>query len=280
MQLSLGWLRLPRLLAEEALELRCSVPELASGAASCAIVAAYARGKHWLANNALGLAFSLTGIEQLSLGSVKTGTLLLCGLFVYDVFWVFCTPVMVSVAKNFDAPIKLLFPRAAQPTAAAAAAAAAALLNASADDAAGPASPKKRPFNMLGLGDIVIPGVFLALVLHMDVARRKAAAGGAPPREYFAGACVGYVAGLAATIGVMTAFNAAQPALLYIVPAVLAAVLARAAAAGEFAEVFAWSEEAEPTEEEKAAAAKAAAEPWWQPLAALLGVGSGKEKAE
>ena len=33
------------------------------------------------------------------------------GLFFYDIFWVFCTPVMVSVAKSFDAPIKLLFPR-------------------------------------------------------------------------------------------------------------------------------------------------------------------------
>lgn len=32
-----------------------------------------------------------------------------------DIFWVFATPVMVSVAKNFDAPIKLLFPRALEP---------------------------------------------------------------------------------------------------------------------------------------------------------------------
>lgn len=29
------------------------------------------------------------------------------GLFVYDIFWVFFTPVMVSVAKSFDAPIKV-----------------------------------------------------------------------------------------------------------------------------------------------------------------------------
>ncbi|XP_021318294.1 uncharacterized protein LOC8086487 isoform X2 [Sorghum bicolor] len=34
------------------------------------------------------------------------------GLFVYNIFWVFFTPVMVSVAKYFDAPIKLLFPTA------------------------------------------------------------------------------------------------------------------------------------------------------------------------
>jgi hypothetical protein len=26
---------------------------------------------------------------------------------VYDIFWVFFTPVMVSVAKSFDAPIKV-----------------------------------------------------------------------------------------------------------------------------------------------------------------------------
>lgn len=28
-------------------------------------------------------------------------------LFFYDIFWVFFTPVMVSVAKSFDAPIKV-----------------------------------------------------------------------------------------------------------------------------------------------------------------------------
>jgi hypothetical protein len=33
--------------------------------------------------------------------------LLQAGLFVYDIFWVFFTPVMVSVAKSFDAPIKV-----------------------------------------------------------------------------------------------------------------------------------------------------------------------------
>ena len=35
-----------------------------------------------------------------------------------DIFWVCATPVMVSVAKNFDAPIKLLFPRALEAAAA------------------------------------------------------------------------------------------------------------------------------------------------------------------
>lgn len=60
----------------------------------------YFKEKHWLANNALGLAFSVQGIEHLSLGAVSTGVILLAGLFFYDIFWVFCTPVMVSVVRS------------------------------------------------------------------------------------------------------------------------------------------------------------------------------------
>ncbi|XVF69475.1 hypothetical protein PTKIN_Ptkin11bG0085300 [Pterospermum kingtungense] len=146
----------------------------------------YASQKHWLANNILGLSFCIQGIEMLSLGSFKTGAILLAGLFVYDIFWVFFTPVMVSVAKSFDAPIKLLFPTA---------------------DSA-------RPFSMLGLGDIVIPGIFVALALRFDVSRGKGS-------QYFKSAFLGYTVGLVLTIVVMNWFQAAQPALLYIVPAVI-----------------------------------------------------------
>ncbi|CAL1400375.1 unnamed protein product [Linum trigynum] len=146
----------------------------------------YASKKHWLANNILGLAFCIQGIEMLSLGSFKTGAILLAGLFVYDIFWVFFTPVMVSVAKSFDAPIKLLFPTA---------------------DAT-------RPYSMLGLGDIVIPGIFVALALRFDVSRGK-------KNQYFKSAFLGYVVGLVLTIIVMNWFKAAQPALLYIVPSVI-----------------------------------------------------------
>ncbi|XWS28379.1 hypothetical protein CRYUN_Cryun25bG0063700 [Craigia yunnanensis] len=146
----------------------------------------YASQKHWLANNILGLAFCIQGIEMLSLGSFKTGAILLAGLFVYDIFWVFFTPVMVSVARSFDAPIKLLFPTA---------------------DSA-------RPFSMLGLGDIVIPGIFVALALRFDVSRGKGS-------QYFKSAFLGYTVGLVLTIVVMNWFQAAQPALLYIVPAVV-----------------------------------------------------------
>ena len=67
--------------------------------------------KHWLANNLLGLAFAVNGVELLHLNNVATGCILLSGLFFYDIFWVFGTDVMVTVAKSFEAPIKLVFPQ-------------------------------------------------------------------------------------------------------------------------------------------------------------------------
>ncbi len=57
--------------------------------------------------------------------------------------------VQVTVAKSFDAPIKLLFPRVLD------------------------LAEAKAPFSMLGLGDIVIPGIFVAIVLRYDAKHRS-----------------------------------------------------------------------------------------------------------
>lgn len=48
----------------------------------------------------------MNGVELLHLNNVVTGCILLSGLFLYDIFWVFGTDVMVTVAKSFEAPIK------------------------------------------------------------------------------------------------------------------------------------------------------------------------------
>ncbi len=95
----------------------------------------YFMKKHWIANNIFGLAFAINGVELLHLNNVATGCILLGGLFFYDIFWVFGTNVMVTVAKSFEAPIKLVFPQDLLENG----------LNAS-------------NMAMLGLGDIVIPG--------------------------------------------------------------------------------------------------------------------------
>ena len=86
---------------QEPLDVAATVPEMVGGVFSLAFCCWYYAKKHWLANNLLGIAFSIQGIEHLSLGAVSTGVILLSGLFVYDIFWVFCTPVMVQTHAAF-----------------------------------------------------------------------------------------------------------------------------------------------------------------------------------
>ncbi|KAL1021186.1 hypothetical protein UPYG_G00009910 [Umbra pygmaea] len=173
----------------------------------------YVLQKHWIANNLFGLAFALNGVELLHLNNVSTGCILLGGLFVYDVFWVFGTNVMVTVAKSFEAPIKLVFPQDLLEQG----------LGAS-------------QFAMLGLGDIVIPGIFIALLLRFDVSLKK------DTRTYFYTSFLAYIFGLGLTIWVMHTFKHAQPALLYLVPACIGFPVVVALLKGELTEMFRYEE--------------------------------------
>uniref|UniRef100_A0A803JKQ3 Histocompatibility minor 13 n=1 Tax=Xenopus tropicalis TaxID=8364 RepID=A0A803JKQ3_XENTR len=176
----------------------------------------YLLKKHWIANNLFGLAFALNGVELLHLNNVSTGCILLGGLFVYDIFWVFGTNVMVTVAKSFEAPIKLVFPQD--------------LLE---------KGLEANNFAMLGLGDIVIPGIFIALLLRFDISLKKNS------HTYFYTSFVAYVFGLALTIFVMHTFKHAQPALLYLVPACIGFPLLVALVKGEVTEMFSYESSAE-----------------------------------
>ncbi|KAK3884598.1 hypothetical protein Pcinc_011154 [Petrolisthes cinctipes] len=176
--------------------------------------------KHWIANNLLGLAFAINGVELLHINNVQTGALLLVGLFVYDIFWVFGTNVMVTVAKSFEAPIKLVFPQD--------------LLERGLD---------ADNFAMLGLGDIVIPGIFIALLLRFDHSLNRGS------NTYFKITFFAYLLGLLMTIFVMHVFKHAQPALLYLVPACLLAPMALALAKGDIKEMLQY-EDHPSTEEE------------------------------
>ncbi|XP_057385191.1 minor histocompatibility antigen H13 isoform X1 [Balaenoptera acutorostrata] len=176
----------------------------------------YLLRKHWIANNLFGLAFSLNGVELLHLNNVSTGCILLGGLFIYDIFWVFGTNVMVTVAKSFEAPIKLVFPQD--------------LLE---------KGLEADNFAMLGLGDIVIPGIFIALLLRFDISLKK------NTHTYFYTSFAAYIFGLGLTIFIMHIFKHAQPALLYLVPACIGFPVLVALAKGEVTEMFSYESSAE-----------------------------------
>ena len=123
---------------------------------------------------------------------------MLGGLFFYDIFWVFGTDVMVTVAKSFEAPIKLVFPQDILEN--------------------GPLAANN--FAMLGLGDIVIPGIFIALLLRFDLRSLKktstagsggdaaaATPAGEPKKIYFYTGFVAYITGLLLTIFIMHVYK-------------------------------------------------------------------------
>jgi hypothetical protein len=70
---------------------------------------------------------------------------------------------------------------------------------------------------MLGLGDIVLPGVFVAMMLRFD------AASGHRGSPYFYATFIAYMLGLATTIVVMHTFQAAQVCVCVLVAGFLAA---------------------------------------------------------
>lgn len=199
--------------------------------------------KHWTFHNLFAISFCLQGIRMVSVGSFKISIILLCGLFVYDIFWVFGTDVMVTVAKSFEAPAKIIFPVSYNPW--------------------------KQ--SILGLGDVVLPGIFIAMILRFDhhlhelYSENQSSDGDKRfdihqkfPKFYFWFNLVAYETGLITTGLVMLFSRHAQPALLYLVPFCLVGLFGPAWFQGQLIEVLKYSEESpeeskqEQTDESKA----------------------------
>ena len=101
--------------------------------------------KNWLISNFIGICFVLMTLRTIKLNNLKVSFILLSGLFIYDIFWVFISPaifsgnsVMIVVATNLELPVKLV----------------------------APTFSKFESCSLLGLGDMVVPG------LHMMYASR------------------------------------------------------------------------------------------------------------
>jgi len=172
-----------------------------------------------LLTNILGVSFAHSALTLFKLDTFRTGCILLAGLFIYDVWWVFGTKVMVSVATGLDVPIKLAWPKSTDFSSAAG-------------------------FTILGLGDIVIPGAFVTLALRYDLARSSKRDWRTPfAKPYFIAILLAYTAGLGTTIFVMHTFKAAQPALLYLSPACILAFFITASVRGELKTALEWEDE-------------------------------------
>jgi len=234
---------------------RFTLAELLSLSISILVVCVWVVTGHWALMDFLGMGLCVAFIAFVRLPSLKVSTLLLTGLLLYDVFWVFFSQyvfsanVMVRVATrpaanpvgviarklslggiggsvarnapNLSLPGKLMFP-----------------------------SRTAGHFSMLGLGDIVMPGLLLCFVLRYDAYKKaqhaKMAEAGIPlPSNwarisYFHCSLFGYFLGLLTATISSEVFKAAQPALLYLVPFTLLPLFAMAYLKGELRSM--WSE--------------------------------------
>jgi minor histocompatibility antigen H13 len=139
--------------------------DLASMIIAIALVAYHTFiSKPWWLTNFMGFSFCYGSLQFLSPTTSWTGTLILSALFFYDIYFVFFTPMMVTVATKLDVPIKLLFPRPDGCVMPVGAAEGSALMEEYLECLA-----KKRTMAMLGLGDIVIPGMMIAFALRFDL---------------------------------------------------------------------------------------------------------------
>ncbi|XP_022101146.1 signal peptide peptidase-like 3 [Acanthaster planci] len=202
---------------------------------------------HWLLMDALAMGLCVTMIAFVRLPSLKVSTLLLTGLLIYDVFWVFFStyifnanvmvkvamrpannpigvvarklnmPAVVKEAPQLSLPGKLIFPSNTQSS---------------------------GHFSMLGLGDIVMPGLLLCFVMRYDNYKRQVGEGNqsAPVISpsgftqrvtYFHCSLIGYFVGLLTATVSSEVYKAAQPALLYLVPFTLLPLLLMAYLKGD-----------------------------------------------
>ncbi|KAJ3252521.1 hypothetical protein HK103_001422 [Boothiomyces macroporosus] len=195
---------------------------------SFAITGLFAYTRNWILNNIIAEALAIFCLEMMKLSTFKTGMVLLMLLFFYDIYWVFGSQatfgdnVMVTVAKSLDIPIKLLFPTTF------------------------PESMQEfvfyeGKFSLLGLGDIAIPGIFIALCLRFDyfnafnVDKEKTFKFSKP---YFYSCLLSYFVGLSITLYVLNVFGHAQPALLYLSPACILSVILCSLAKKQFYSIF------------------------------------------
>ncbi|XP_077317610.1 signal peptide peptidase-like 3 isoform X1 [Lithobates pipiens] len=232
---------------------RFTVAELLSFSLSVMLVLIWVLTGHWLLMDALAMGLCVAMIAFVRLPSLKVSCLLLSGLLIYDVFWVFFSAyifnsnVMVKVATQpADNPLDVLsrklhlgpnvgrdVPRLSLP-----------------GKLVFPSSTGSH-FSMLGIGDIVMPGLLLCFVLRYDNYKKQATADacGAPGANisgrmqrvsYFHCTLIGYFVGLLTATVASRIHRAAQPALLYLVPFTLLPLLTMAYLKGDLRRM--WSE--------------------------------------
>ncbi|CAF1147061.1 unnamed protein product [Rotaria sp. Silwood1] len=210
---------------------RYTLSEIVAFILSISLVFIWIITGHWLLMDVIAIGLCVSFITLVRLPNLKVSALLLLGLVIYDVFWVyfshyiFTTNVMVRVAtKEAENPLTTIAkrfnfnryhaPRLSLP-----------------GKIVFPSMQQQGRFSLLGLGDIIMPGLVLCFVLRFESRKRINSLHNNDPLSfinrltYFQCCLFGYCAGLLAATISSEVFKCAQPALLFLVPFTLLPLL-------------------------------------------------------
>lgn len=153
-------------------------------------------------NNMLAILVSIASIILIKVDSFRTGLILLFGLVIFDVFWVFGSKyitkesVMQEVAMSVEGPVLLKY-----------------FIN----------EAGKIRTTLIGLGDLIIPSIYIKTLVNTD---------------YYLTSIVFYTIGVITAIVTSILYKHGQPALLYIVPSITIPVLVQATFKGELKDLL------------------------------------------
>lgn len=172
----------------------------------------------WIGQDILGVCLMITVLQMARLPNIKVASALLSAAFVYDIFWVFISPlifhesVMIAVARGDNnggeaIPMLLRIPRFFDPW---------------------------GGYDMIGFGDILFPGLLVAFSYRYDRSNRKGIWNG-----YFLWMTIGYTLGLFLTYLALYLMDGhGQPALLYLVPCTLGLIVVLSWVRGELHDMW------------------------------------------
>lgn len=199
----------------------------------CSIYYFFNGSKNWILSNSLAFTNSIFGIKSTKLSSFAPAIFLLSAFFFYDIYFVFRSDVMMTVATSIDIPAKILIPNSSLNS-----------TNITELD-----KIKELSYSMLGLGDIVLPSMLMSLCLRFDLYNFHEANPNTEfyhnrsyPKPYFTTIILSYITALIATVTVLYKYKHGQPALLYISPSLIFCLILTSLRRGEFKKMINFSE--------------------------------------
>lgn len=181
--------------------------DLVAVGAALPVLFIYWFSDNWIVMNCLAALVTLFSIEITHFKTLTIASITMAAFFFYDIYFVFFTPIMITVAKKIAIPVKIVWPREPNTF-----------------NMWLPYSDTTK-FTLLGLGDIMLPGMYISLLSRAEA--RVTSTKGLIGKPSLTRTCIiAYAISIIIAMCALHIFKKGQPVLLYITPCLLVATYA------------------------------------------------------